>query len=73
MARTATDAINRAATFHPQTTPDEKPAVRLGKILVFTYLDEDGGLRVSVDLDETTRPTTPVRLDIQGERVYTTG
>jgi hypothetical protein len=42
------DELNRAAEFLPQTTEDERPAVRIAGILVFAYIDSAGALRVTV-------------------------
>lgn len=69
------DAVNRAATFLPQTTEDEKPALRVGDALVFAYITEDDGgnliLRVTVDLDDVEGDVpSGVQLAIGGDVVY---
>jgi hypothetical protein len=72
------DGANRAAKLHPQTTPDGKPAIEVGGVLVFAYL-KDGLLRVSVDLDTVdpkwmTGPEgegrVPMRICVQGATVF---
>jgi len=49
-------ALNRAAEFLPQTTDDEKPAIRIGDALVFVYVTvADNGrpiLAVTVDTED---------------------
>ena len=38
--------------FLPATSEDERPAVRVGGVLVFVYQDDDGTVRVTVDTED---------------------
>lgn len=76
--------INMAAVYYPPNCdPDTEalPAVKVGGVMVFTYLHPDGTLRVSVDLDETD-PTAfpsmdsaegcvPITITVNGILVWT--
>lgn len=50
------ERLNMDAEFLPQTTDDERPAIRIGDALVFVYYQE-GVLRVTVDTEDEMRPT----------------
>jgi hypothetical protein len=65
MTEAEADQINCAAEFLPQTTDDEKPAVRIGDLLVFVYVAPDAAgrpvLRLTVDTEDAA--TSPAVLD----------
>ncbi|WP_331727407.1 hypothetical protein OG871_40350 (plasmid) [Kitasatospora sp. NBC_00374] len=73
--------FHRSARFRParRDEPGTLPAVTVAGVMVFTYVDELGQLRVSVDLDTTHRAlverpagrgTVPLRVDVQDDTVY---
>jgi len=71
-------AANLNASFLPSTFDVAYPAVRIAGVLVFGYIDPDGTLHVSVDLDEAEpwlalqpRGTVPIRISVGGNDVYT--
>ncbi|MBG0823388.1 hypothetical protein HS048_21905 [Planomonospora sp. ID91781] len=71
------DAANRTAAFLPVTNDENLPALLVGGVLVFAYLDpETKALRVSVDLDsiwnELVRDdsTIPLQISISGAIVF---
>jgi hypothetical protein len=75
MRTAAQNSVNRAAKFHPETTDDERPAIEVAGVLVFTYVNEDGILCVSVDLDTPDRDVfpaecVPLRVTVQGNTVF---
>lgn len=68
--------LNRAAKFLPQTDDETRPCIELAGVQVYAYLDNDGVLRVSVDLDtaderlKDDEDCVTVRMTVQGETVY---
>ncbi|MCC9309902.1 hypothetical protein LN042_22990 [Kitasatospora sp. RB6PN24] len=71
--------IHRSATFHPYDPgePSSLPALEIGAVLVFAYLDEeDGHLRISVHEDEADPALlgpdgrVPIHVTVEGETVY---
>jgi hypothetical protein len=70
-------AANLDALFLPAAFDVAYPAMQVAGVLVFGYIDPDGTVRVSVDLDDaeawlTHRPhgTVPMRLSVNGIDVY---
>ncbi|HZM77719.1 MAG TPA: hypothetical protein VFC19_18535 [Candidatus Limnocylindrales bacterium] len=70
-------AANLDASFLPSTFDAAYPAIRIVGVLVFGYIDPDGTLHVSVDLDEAEpwlafqpRGTVPMRISVGGIDVY---
>jgi hypothetical protein len=68
--------INRAATFHPSRNDDELPAIEIGGVLVFAYVDAAGTVRVTVDT-ESPDPDVfgeglpiEVRLNVNNDTVF---
>lgn len=59
-----------AARFLPARTEYERPAVRLGDVLVFTYLDQDGTVRVTVDTEDAEGRPVDVRINVNGGTVF---
>lgn len=66
--------MNRDAKLHP--TGEGYPTLEVAGVLVFAYVDQQGTLQVSVDLD-TADPaitsaceTVPMQIAVQGERVF---
>lgn len=74
----ATEAakFNRAAVFHPETGEDTRPCIEIAGVLVFTYVDPDGIVRVSAHLDTAepsvldSRSLVPMRVVIEDTTVY---
>jgi len=71
-------AANLHAAFLPPTFDVAYPAMRIAGVLVFGYIDPDGTLRISVDLDEAEpwlahhpRGTVPMQISIGGNDIYT--
>jgi hypothetical protein len=71
-------AANLAARFHPPTFDGAYPAVHVAGVVVFAYVNPDGVLQVSVDLDETEPWLTrgphdlvPMEISVNGAGVYT--
>jgi hypothetical protein len=71
-------AANLHAEFLPSTFDVAYPAMRIAGVLVFGYIDPDGTLRVSVDLDDAEpwlthqpRGTVPMRISVSGIDIYT--
>ncbi|MFD3463811.1 hypothetical protein ACFWVM_29195 [Nocardia fluminea] len=66
--------MNEAAQLHPAV--DGYPALEVGGVLVFAYVDQQGTLRVSIDLDTvdsaitSTHETVPMQIAVQGEQVF---
>jgi hypothetical protein len=56
-------------TFVPARTEDERPAVRIGEVLIFTYTDGDGDVRVTVDTEDVTTEV-PIRINVNGGTVW---
>jgi hypothetical protein len=64
-------------SFHPAAGPDERPALEVEGAFIFAYVDQDGTLRVSVDLDTVSDRlrdpgpdgTVPLRVTVQGQDV----
>ncbi|MEU8310330.1 hypothetical protein AB0C84_42850 [Actinomadura sp. NPDC048955] len=66
------DRANRSAVFHPVRSEDELPAIEVGGVLVFLYLDHDEeAVRVSIHLDtadgQLVRPDGTVPLQVHCE------
>lgn len=49
MTETRYDQLNRGAQFLPQTTDDQRPALRVGDVLVCAYWQPGPLLRISID------------------------
>lgn len=69
------DEITRTAEFLPQTTDDERPAVRIAGALVFVYVDSAGALRVTVDTETVDaipewESGVPMRIKVNSGTVY---
>lgn len=71
------EEANRAASFLPQTTEDEKPCLVVAGVLVFAYLHETNRVfRVSVDLDTVDEEfvpddaPVPIEIRLQGTVVF---
>ncbi|MGY0497099.1 hypothetical protein ACWZHB_01185 [Nocardia sp. FBN12] len=67
--------MNEAAKLHP--AGDGYPAaLEVGGVLVLAYVDQQGTLRVSIDLDTvdsaitSTHETVPMQIAVQGEQVF---
>jgi hypothetical protein len=48
---------------------DERPAVRVGDVLVFAYVTDDGTFRVTVDTEECANPVT-VQLNVNNATMW---
>ncbi|MER5638278.1 hypothetical protein ABT095_15115 [Kitasatospora sp. NPDC002227] len=73
------DAAHRGAAFHPHLPgePGSLPAIEVGQVMVFAYLDEEGGhLRISVHEDEADPALlgpdgrVPIHVTVEGKSVY---
>ncbi|MGW4720853.1 hypothetical protein [Nocardia sp. NPDC004260] len=73
---TEADKSNRAAEFHPQTSDETRPCIEVAGVLVFTYIDDNGVVRVSVHLDTTDaavhdiRGLVPIRIVLEDSVVF---
>lgn len=73
---TEADKFNRAAEFHSQTSDETRPCIEVAGVLVFTYIDDNGVVRVSVHLDTTdvavhdTRGLVPIRIVLEDAVVF---
>lgn len=74
-------AVNMAAKFFPQTDEDTKPCIEVAGAQVYAYVDPDGYLNVSVDLDtvrsfmltdESGELLVPIRFSVNGEDAWCT-
>jgi hypothetical protein len=55
--------------FLPQRNEDERPAVQVGDVLIFTYVDADGTVRVTVDTEDAER-LVPVKININSGTIF---
>lgn len=63
------ERTNSEAEFLPARNTDELPAVRIGAVLVLTYVDKRGVLRVTVDTEDATDPVN-IKINVNAGTVW---
>src|SRR5262249_15228277 len=76
-AQTRAATANLGAVFHPATFDAAYPAIQVGGVMVFVYVQADGVVQVSLDLDEVQpwlirggQHLVPIQVSINGNDVY---